>query len=54
MVPRTIRPYVRMNSFFIGGILLHTEYEVRILDINPEGVIQKLEELGASFQWDRV
>ncbi len=33
---------------------MHTEYEVRVLNINPEGVIKKLEELGASFQWDRI
>lgn len=33
---------------------MHTEYEVRILEIDREQVIKKLEELGAEFQWDRI
>lgn len=33
---------------------MHTEYEVRVLEIDKEKVIKKLEELGAEFQWDRV
>lgn len=33
---------------------MHTEYEVRILEIDVEHVIQKLESLGAEFQWDHL
>lgn len=33
---------------------MHTEYEVRILEIDKERVIKRLEELGATFQWDRL
>lgn len=33
---------------------MHTEYEVRVLEIDREEVIKKLEEIGAEFQWDRV
>ena len=31
---------------------MHTEYEVRILEIDVEKVIQKLESLSATFEWD--
>lgn len=31
---------------------MHTEYEVRILEIDPEKIKKRLEELGAEFQWD--
>ena len=31
---------------------MHTEYEVRILEIDREKVLKKLEELHAEFQWD--
>ena len=33
---------------------MHTEYEVRILEIDPAEVIRKLEELHAELLWDRV
>ena len=33
---------------------MHTEYEVRILEINQEEVKEKLEKLHATFEWDRV
>ena len=33
---------------------MHTEYEVRILDINVEEIVKKLESLNASFEWDRI
>lgn len=33
---------------------MHTEYEVRILEIDQDAVVKKLEELGAEFQWDHV
>lgn len=33
---------------------MHTEYEIRVLDINESEIIKKLESLNASFQWDYV
>lgn len=33
---------------------MHTEYEVRVLEIDVDGVIEKLESLNAEFQWDHV
>lgn len=33
---------------------MHTEYEVRILEIDVEKVISKLEELKATKEWDCV
>ena len=33
---------------------MHTEYEVRVLEINPEEMIQRLEKLHAEFEWDRI
>lgn len=33
---------------------MHTEYEVKILEINVEEVIKKLESLNASKKWDRI
>lgn len=33
---------------------MNTEYEVRILNINKEEVIKKLENLNASFEWDAL
>lgn len=33
---------------------MHTEYEVRILDIDVEGVLKKLKEIGATFEWDHL
>lgn len=35
-------------------MLLHTEYEVRILEINRDEIIKKLESLKATFQWDAI
>ena len=35
-------------------MLLHTEYEVRVLEINKDEVIKKLESLNATFQWDAI
>jgi len=31
---------------------MHTEYEVRVLEIDCDKFIKKLENLGAEFQWD--
>ena len=31
---------------------MHTEYEVRVLEIDEEKVREKLESLNATFQWD--
>ena len=33
---------------------MHTEYEVRVLEIKREEIIKKLEKIGAVFQWDRI
>ena len=33
---------------------MHTEYEVRILEIDVDSINKKLNELGATFEWDRV
>lgn len=33
---------------------MHTEYEVRILEIDVDKIIKKLENLGASLQWDFI
>lgn len=33
---------------------MHTEYEVRVLEINKDDVIKRLEKLGAKFQFDCV
>ena len=33
---------------------MHTEYEVRVLEINPDEIIKKLEEVGAVLQWDHL
>lgn len=33
---------------------MHTEYEVRVLEIDVETIIQKLESVGAEFQWDHL
>ena len=33
---------------------MHTEYEVRVLEINREEVIKKLESIGARFCWDQI
>lgn len=33
---------------------MNTEYEVRILEIDPKEITKKLESLGATFQWDAV
>lgn len=33
---------------------MHTEYEVRILEIDVEKIKEKLKELHASFEWDNV
>lgn len=33
---------------------MHTEYEVRVLEIDRERLISRLEKLGAEFCWDRV
>lgn len=33
---------------------MHTEYEVRVLEINVEGIEKKLKELGAEFCFDKV
>ena len=31
---------------------MHTEYEVRVLEINRDVIVQRLEQLNAEFQWD--
>lgn len=33
---------------------MHTEYEVRVLEINVEDIKKKLEDIGAEFQWDLI
>lgn len=33
---------------------MHTEYEVRILEVNRDEIISKLEKLNAVFQWDHI
>ena len=33
---------------------MHTEYEVRVLEIDVEKVKSKLENLGAKLEWDRI
>lgn len=33
---------------------MHTEYEVRILNIDTEEVIKKLNDLHATFEWDNI
>ena len=33
---------------------MHTEYEVRVLEIDTEEIIKKLKEVGAKFQWDHL
>lgn len=33
---------------------MHTEYEVRVLEIDVEAVQKKLKEVGATFEWDRM
>lgn len=42
-------------ALFLKGVMrLHTEYEVRVLNIKREEIIKKLEELHADFQWDLI
>ena len=33
---------------------MHTEYEVRVLEIDREEIVKRLDALGAEFQWDYV
>ena len=33
---------------------MHTEYEVRILEIDPEDIKKRLEKVHAKFEWDRI
>ena len=33
---------------------MHTEYEVRILEIDKDEIIKRLEEKNAKFEWDRI
>lgn len=33
---------------------MHTEFEVRVLEINKDEIIEKLENLNAEFQWDHI
>ena len=33
---------------------MHTEYEVRILEIDPEDIKKRLEKVDAKFEWDRI
>ncbi len=33
---------------------MHTEYEVRILEINEDEIIKKLESLNAKFEWEAI
>lgn len=33
---------------------MHTEYEVRVLNIDKDKIIKKLEELHATFEWDNI
>jgi adenylate cyclase class 2 len=52
VVPRIIRPYGLVIRVFFGGNFMHTEYEVRILEINIDEVKEKLKKLNAKFEWD--
>ena len=55
MVPRANSSLWMSWLFFLKGVmLLHTEYEVRVLNIKKEKIIKKLEELHAEFQWDLI
>ena len=36
----------------LGGMIMHTEYEVRILNIDKDEIIKKLVSMKAEFQWD--
>ena len=33
---------------------MHTEYEVRVLEIDKDEIIRRLESIGAEFQWDNI
>lgn len=33
---------------------MHTEYEVRVLEIDPDEITNKLDKLNAKFEWDYV
>ena len=33
---------------------MHTEYEVRVLEIDKDEIVRRLEQAGAEFQWDYV
>ena len=33
---------------------MHTEYEVRLLEIDVDGIKKRLEEVGAEFCWDKL
>lgn len=33
---------------------MHTEYEGRVLGVDPKKMIQKLEKVGADFLWDQL
>ena len=33
---------------------MHTEYEVRVLEIDKNDIIKKLKNIGAKFQWDQI
>lgn len=33
---------------------MHTEYEVRVLEIDKEQIEKRLKELGAEFKWDKI
>lgn len=33
---------------------MHTEFEVRILEIDKDQILKKLEELNAKFEWDHI
>ena len=33
---------------------MHTEYEVRVLEIDKENLVKRLKDLGAEFQWDYI
>lgn len=33
---------------------MHTEYEVRILEVDKDEIIKRLEDMNAKFEWDRI
>ena len=44
-----------MNFFYLEGTdKVNTEYEVRVLEINHDEMVKKLESLGAEFKFEAL